>query len=108
MWWRIRCGTAVMTGSEDNGRVSSLLAPSVPGDQTQVTRLSDTHLYLHLWLAVYHAYVWYQRRPEKSIRYSETRRDDYQSPCRFWESDSAPLVELVSMAHRPLCTCIFL
>lgn len=46
----IRCGKAVMTRSEDNGRVSSLLAPLVPGDQTQVTRLSDTHLYLHVWL----------------------------------------------------------
>ena len=45
--------------------VSSLLPPSVSGDQARVARLSDTHLYLAC-MAVRHAYAWYPRRPAKA------------------------------------------
>lgn len=94
-------------GSRDKVRgqrsVSSLLPPSVSGDQARVARLSDTHLYLAC-MAVCHAY----KKAREGIGYSETGRDGSESPCRFWDSNPVPLVkQLVSSAHRPLCTCIF-
>lgn len=109
---RITCGRAIVTRSEDNGQ-SQFSPPTFGSRGSSSGCQAEWHTPVPPCMTMRHAYAWYPRRPEEGIRYSETGRDGYGSPCRFWESNPAPLVEqsprwismwvLHTCAASPLC-----
>lgn len=81
--------TAVVKRSEDNGQ--SQFSPSTFSSWgSSLGCQAEWHIPVPTCMAVRHAYAWNPRRPEDRIRYSETGRDGYESPCRFWESNPVP------------------